>query len=69
MGNEHRFLATHKKNREPWQFKDAVVFRGDGEPRHPVVTALKISELSEDDLQPDSYSLGGSVELLEDRFA
>ena len=69
MGNEHRFLATHKKNREPWQIKDAVVFRGDGEPRHPVVTALKIAELSEYDLQPDSYSLGGSVELLEDRFA
>ena len=49
--------------------EDAVVFRGDGEPRTPGTTLRQISELDASDVEADTYSLGGSVEKLEQMFA
>lgn len=49
---------------------DSVVFVGDGEPQHPERTIQQLSELlREDRLDPDTYSLGGSVERFEKRMA
>ena len=48
---------------------DTVVFRGDGEPRIPADTLSRLSELDPADVEADVYSLGGSVERLERRFA
>ncbi len=49
---------------------DTVVFSGEGEPQTPqsIVDRLGVL-LSEGNLQPDSYSLGGTVEALEERVA
>ena len=48
---------------------DAVVFRGDGEPRTPSETLRRLAELDPAEIEADTYSLGGSVERLERRFA
>ena len=48
---------------------DTVVFRGDGEPRTPADTLRRLAELDPADVEADVYSLGGSVERLELRFA
>ena len=48
---------------------DTVVFRGDGEPRTPADTLRQLAELDPADVEADVYSLGGSVERLERRFA
>ena len=48
----------------------AVVFRGDGEPKSPQSLISGLAELeARSALAPDNYSLGGSVEALEDYFA
>ena len=48
----------------------AVVFRGDGEPKSPQAMISGLAELeAQSALAPDNYSLGGSVEALEDYFA
>ncbi|MCH8205947.1 MAG: aminotransferase class I/II-fold pyridoxal phosphate-dependent enzyme [Chloroflexi bacterium] len=52
-----------------WDAEGAVVFRGDGEPRTPSRTLRQLAELDALDVEADTYSLGGSVERLEQRFA
>lgn len=48
----------------------AVVFRGDGEPKTPAGMISRLAELdAQSALDPDNYSLGGSVEALERHFA
>ena len=48
----------------------AVVFSGDGEPHTPESTIKRLNQLlAEGKLQPDKYSLGGTVEELETRMA
>lgn len=60
--NNIAVLAPHPDN--------SVIFRGDGEPKTP---ASMLQNLTEFDnavgLEADSYSLGGNVEQLEERFA
>ncbi len=47
-----------------------VVFAGDGEPRRPEEMARRLARIaSERGIRADSYSLGGAVADLEDRFA
>lgn len=47
-----------------------VVFSGDGEPHTPESTIGRLNTLlAENKLQPDKYSLGGTVEELETRMA
>ncbi|NQW17301.1 MAG: aminotransferase class I/II-fold pyridoxal phosphate-dependent enzyme [Chloroflexi bacterium] len=49
---------------------DAVVFSGDGEPQTPQSIVDRLGALSAaSQLEPDSYSLGGTVEALERRIA
>ena len=49
---------------------NAVVFRGDGEPKSPDILMRQLAELHQDGrLEPDSYSLDGNVKELENRFA
>ena len=52
-----------------WDTEDAVVFRGDGEPRTPGSTLRRLAELDPLEVGADTYSRGGSVERLEQRFA
>ena len=48
----------------------AVVFKGDGEPRTPQAMVRKLGDLDGRRLiEPDNFSLGGTVEQLEQRFA
>ena len=48
----------------------AVVFKGDGEPRTPQAMVQKLGDLNGRGLiEPDNFSLGGTVEQLEHRFA
>ena len=57
--------ATDQRNNP-----DAVVFAGDGEPQIPQSMVTRITGLLQSDkLQPDTYSIGGSVEMLETRIA
>lgn len=47
-----------------------VIFRGDGEPNSPGTMLLRLADAEvEIGFEPDSYSLGGNVKELEDRFA
>lgn len=49
---------------------DAVVLYGDGLPRTPELTIERLQALAEGPaIEPDSYSLGGAVAVLEERFA
>ena len=49
---------------------ETVVFGGDGEPKSPESTVAHLNDLlANDQLEPDNYSLGGSVEALEKRMA
>ncbi|HIF72609.1 MAG TPA: amino acid lyase [Dehalococcoidia bacterium] len=55
---------------EQMKSQDAVVFTGDGEPQSPQSTIARLNSLlAEGRLQPDSYSLGGAVQALEERMA
>ncbi|MQG36752.1 MAG: low specificity L-threonine aldolase [SAR202 cluster bacterium] len=57
--------ATDQRNNP-----NAVVFAGDGEPQIPQSVVARITGLLRSDkLQPDTYSIGGSVEILESRIA
>lgn len=56
-------------DKQPWDVGDAVVFRGDGEPNHPILMARKLVEFNESYLEQDTYSRGGVVERLEEYFA
>ena len=50
--------------------ENSVVFRGDGEPKTPRGLLRQLSEFDAAvGLEPDNYSLGGTVEALERRFA
>ena len=50
--------------------RTAVVFAGDGEPQSPQSTIERLGTLlASGQLQPDNYSLGGSVEAFERRMA
>ena len=70
-------MATHTENCESKittaSEKDdsgPVVFSGDGEPHTPESTIERLNKLlAENKLQPDNYSLGGTVEELETRMA
>ena len=47
-----------------------IVFAGDGEPHTPESTVERLNKLlAEGKLQPDKYSLGGTVEELETQMA
>ena len=47
-----------------------VVFKGDGEPTTPAQMIRRLAEFHDNvGLEPDSYSLGGTVQRLEQRFA
>ena len=49
---------------------NTVVFRGDGEPVSPRLLVRQLASIESDiGMETDSYSLGGSVEELEKRFA
>ncbi len=55
---------------DPASDPNAVVFSGDGEPHTPESTIERLNQLlAEGKLQPDKYSLGGTVEELETRMA
>ena len=55
---------------DPAESESAVVFRGDGEPKSPSTLLRQLAEAeAEIGFEPDSYSLGGNVRQLEDRFA
>lgn len=50
--------------------ENAVIFRGDGEPKSPSTLLRQLAEAeAEIGFEPDSYSLGGNVSELEDRSA
>ena len=58
--------ATH----DSAEAESAVVFRGDEEPKSPSRLLRQLAEAeAEIGFEPDSYSLGGNVRQLEDRFA
>ena len=47
-----------------------IAFSGDGEPQHPQLTVERLGALLEGGrLQPDTYSLGGTVAEFESRMA
>ena len=69
-------LPTNKEtgdliaNHNSAEAESAVVFRGDGEPKSPSSLLGQLAEADADfGFEPDSYSLGGNVKQLEDRFA
>ena len=70
-------LETEIENRisvrgssDPLESRSAVVFRGDGEPKSTRSFLLQLADIESDSgLDPDSYSLGGSVAALENHFA
>ncbi len=56
--------------RQPADSELAVVFRGDGEPKTPAALVGSLADIeSRGGLQVDSYSLGGTVERLEQTMA
>jgi len=56
--------------RQPVDSELAVVFRGDGEPKTPAGLVESLDDIeSQGGLQVDSYSLGGTVEKLEQTVA
>ena len=56
--------------RQPVDSELAVVFRGDGEPKTPAGLVESLADIeSQGGLQVDSYSLGGTVERLEQTMA
>ena len=72
--------STHRKRPEteleslvgpqPSYPDTAVVFKGDGEPRTPQAMVRKLGDVNARGLiEPDNFSLGGTVEQLEQRFA
>ncbi len=55
---------------DPLESGSAVVFRGDGEPKSTRSFLLQLADIESDvGLDPDTYSLGGSVAALESHFA
>jgi threonine aldolase len=49
---------------------DAVVFRGDGEPKTPELMVSRLTEIADGaGIEADNYSLGGVVEQVEKRMA
>ena len=49
---------------------DAVVFRGDGEPKTPELMVRRLAEIADGtEIEADNYSLGGVVEEVEKRLA
>lgn len=64
---ETRDLSSSNNSAES---ENAVIFRGDGEPRSPSALLRLLAEAGSGiGFEPDSYSLGGNVGQLEDRFA
>ena len=64
----HRGHREHGAKENSLKSERTVVFRGDGEPKTPAGTLQRLAEI-EDELEADSYSLGGSVEQVEQYFA
>ena len=65
-----RPAETQLRERDPAESTAAVVFRGDGEPASPRLLLSRLAEVeSQVGFEPDSYSLGGSVAVLEEYFA
>ena len=65
--NETRDLSSNHNSAEA---ESAVIFRGDGEPKSPCTLLRQLAHAeTEIGFEPDSYSLGGNVRQLEDRFA
>jgi threonine aldolase len=63
-------MVDESKTRQPGDSDTSVVFRGDGEPRNPRLILERLMDYNEEvGLEFDSYSLGGTVEKLERRFA
>ena len=49
---------------------EAVVFRGDGEPKSPELMVRRLAQIADHDgIEADNYSLGGVVEAVERRMA
>lgn len=56
--------------RQPTDSERSVVFRGDGEPKTPQSMLRALVEIdSASGIEADNYSIGGTVEKLESRFA
>lgn len=63
-------IETPTVERQPLDSDKSVVFRGDGEPKSTEVVLRYLAEYDADvGLEADSFSLGGTVERLERRFA
>jgi len=65
-----RFSLASDAGRQPGDSEISVVFRGDGEPKTPEKLLRRLAEFdAEVGLEPDSFSRGGTVDMLEQRFA
>ena len=65
-----KYASDLRVNHESSEPEIAVIFRGDGEPVTPSSLPYRLARVSEEiRFDPDSFSLGGSVEQLEERFA
>ena len=63
-------LAGVRAEREPSESDLSVVFKGDDEPKTPAALISRLAEMeSRNELDVDSYSLGGTVEKLEETAA
>jgi len=63
-------MVDASKPRQPTDSDRSVVFRGDGEPKTPRDLIDRLTRFDEEvGLEADSYSLGGTVGRLEERFA
>ena len=70
MKSEVEILTSGRISSDPLESENAVVFRGDGEPQSTNLYLRRLAEVeSEAGLDPDTYSLGGSVAKLESHFA
>ncbi|MDP6402514.1 MAG: aminotransferase class I/II-fold pyridoxal phosphate-dependent enzyme [SAR202 cluster bacterium] len=65
-----KIVQASLNERQPEDSDQSVVFRGDGEPKTPRNTLRKLTEFeAEVGLESDTFSMGGTVEKLEKKFA
>jgi len=70
LATTSRTSESNSRPVDPRSNPNAIVFSGDGEPHTPESTVARLQNLLEQGrLDPDHYSLGGSVEELESRMA
>ena len=69
-GTSLRARETPPAAPQPLDTEVSVVFRGDGEPKTPQGMLRRLAEYdAEVGVEPDSFTLGGTIERLERRFA